>query len=143
MIEGIALGNVMVDCGDEQRLRTYTYDKEWVDRYYQKKVTDKSRRFFAICHYEKAVGEISLKNIDFEQGCATMSVVFSNDNYKNRGWGTEAERLIVDYAFDELGLHIIYADCVLRNKRSQHVLEKIGFIYSHEDEAMRYYVFKR
>lgn len=123
--------------------QSYTYDQDAISRYYQSKVMDKSRRFFAICHNEKTVGEVQLKYIDLEQGCGTLSIHFSNDNYKNRGWGTEAVRLLVDYAFEELGLHTVYADCVHRNKRSQHVLEKNGFIYSHEDDVLRYYTLKR
>lgn len=119
--------------------KEHTYDKDWVDQYYQQKVMDKSRRFFAICYGEKTVGEIQLKYINFEQGYGTMSIHFSNDKYKNHGWGTEAERLIVDIAFNELSLHTVYADCVLRNRRSQHVLEKIGFVCTHEDDILRYY----
>jgi hypothetical protein len=61
--------------------KEYTYDKERVDQYYQRKVMDKSRRFFAICHHEKTVGEIQLKYIDLEHGCGTMSIHFSNDTY--------------------------------------------------------------
>lgn len=121
----------------------YAYDYEGINRYYQSKVKGKGRRFFAVCHNEKTVGEIQLKYIDPEQGCATLSIHFSNDEYKNRGWGTEAVRLLVNYAFEELGLHTIYADCVHRNKRSRHVLEKNGFAYLREDEALRYYVLKR
>jgi len=122
--------------------KSYIYDKEWVDQYYKSKVMDESRRFFAICHNEKTVGEIQLKYLDFKQNSGTMSIHFANDNYKNHGWGTEAERLMVNYAFKELGLCTIYADCVHRNIRSQHVLEKIGFVYSHEDAVLRYYVLK-
>lgn len=121
----------------------YTYDHEGINRYYQSKAQDKSRRFFAVCHNERTVGEIQLKYIDAERGYGTLSIHFSHDKYKNRGWGTEAVRLLADYAFEELGLHAVYADCVHRNKRSQHVLEKNGFVYSHEDEALRYYVLKR
>ncbi len=121
----------------------FTYDPQWVEQYYQKKVMDKSRRFFAICHGEQTVGEIQLKYIDFEKSCGTMSIHFSCDKYKNRGFGTEAERLLVEYAFSELGLATVYADCVLRNTRSQHVLQKLGFVYTHEDDILRYYKLER
>jgi RimJ/RimL family protein N-acetyltransferase len=123
--------------------QSYTYDQDAISRYYQSKVMDESRRFFAICHNEKTVGEAQLKYIDLEKGCGTLGIHFSNNNYKNRGWGTEAVGLLVDYAFEQMGLHTVYADSVHRNKRSQHVLEKNGFIYSHEDEVLRYYILKR
>ena len=48
-------------------------------------------------------------------------------------YDTAVERTVLEYGFKELGLSAIYADVVLRNTRSQHVLEKIGFEYLHED----------
>lgn len=121
----------------------YVYNKEKVDKYYETKVNDKSRRFFAICHNGKTVGEVQLKHIDVEQKCGTLSIHFSSDIYKNRGWGTEAEQLIIKYAFEELGLNTIYADVVHRNTRSQHVLEKNGFLHIYDDEVLRYYELKK
>lgn len=121
----------------------YVYDKEKVDKYYEIKVTDKSRRFFAVCHNGKTVGEIQLKYIDFKRKCGTMSIHFSNDAYKNHGWGTEAEQLMIKYGFEKLGLNTIYADTVHRNKRSQHVLEKNGFIHKYDDDILCYYELKR
>ena len=121
----------------------YIYDKEKVDKYYNTKVTDKSRKFFAICYEGKIVGEVQLKYIDLKHKHGTMSIHFSKNSYKNRGWGTEAEQLIIKYAFEKLRLNTIYADTVIRNTRSQHVLKKNGFIYIHDDEILRYYKLER
>lgn len=121
----------------------YIYDKEKVNRYYNTKVSDKSRIFFAICHNGKTVGEIQLKYIDLGSKHGTMSIHFSKNAYKNHGWGTEAEQLIIKYGFEKLGLNTIYADAVLRNTRSQHVLKKNGFVFTHEDGILRYYKLER
>lgn len=123
--------------------KDYIYDKEKVNLYYKEKVGDKSRRFFAICHEGKVVGEIQLKHIDLEHKHGTISIHFSKNSYKNHGWGTEAEHLIIKYAFEKLGLNTIYADTVIRNTRSQHVLKKNGFIYTHSDGVFRYYKLER
>lgn len=123
--------------------KEYIYNKEKVDKYYKTKVTDKSRIFFAICHNGKTVGEIQLKYINLEHKYATLSIHFSNDAYKNHGWGTESEQLIIKYAFEELGLNTIYADTVIRNTRSQHVLQKNGFIHIKDDSVLRYYKLER
>ncbi|MFN8594467.1 MAG: GNAT family protein [Thermomicrobiales bacterium] len=42
------------------------------------------------------------------------------------GYGTEAARAIVDFAFRELGMHRVCADCDPANVGSWRVLEKIG-----------------
>lgn len=121
----------------------YIYDKEKVNKYFESKATDKSRQFFAICNNGETVGEIQLKGIDLKNKCGTLSIHFSCDAYKNRGWGTQAIQLIIKYAFDELKLNKIYADAVHRNTKSQHVLEKNGFSHMYDDEVLRYYELKR
>ena len=71
--------------------------------------------------------------------CGTLSVCLVNDAFKSKGYGTEAEKLIIDYAINTLGLKTIYADAVHRNHRSKHILEKLGFKHLYDDEALAYY----
>ena len=68
-----------------------------------------------------------------------MGIHLQNDAVKEKGYGTQAERLILQYAFNELGMVAVNADAVLKNTRSQHVLEKVGFCYTHEDDTFKYY----
>lgn len=117
----------------------YAYDKEKVDRYYQIRVLDTARRFFAICHDNKVIGEIQLKRIDFEKLCGTLSIHLVDDSVKGKGFGTDAERLLIKYAINDLGLHTIYADAIHRNNRSKHILEKLGFKHLYDDEDLAYY----
>ena len=72
-----------------------------------------------------------------------MSIVLKNASYKDRGIGTAAERLAVRYAFETLDLTTLYADTVRSNTRSQHVLEKAGFVRIREDPDFRYYRIER
>lgn len=120
---------------------TYVYNKEKVDNYYQNKVLDTTRRFFAICLQNKVVGEIQLKRIDFTECCGTMSIHLVNDTVKGMGIGTEAERLLIRYAINDLGLNTIYADVVHRNTRSKHILVKLGFEHLYDDDILAYYKF--
>lgn len=46
----------------------------------------------------------------------------------NQGFGTEVLRRIVDYAFDEVGLHRLGLDVFDFNPRAKHVYEKLGFV---------------
>jgi RimJ/RimL family protein N-acetyltransferase len=47
--------------------------------------------------------------------------------FMNRGYATEAIRLLVEYGFGELGLERIFATPLERNPASRRVLEKNGF----------------
>ena len=46
-------------------------------------------------------------------------------------------------AFDVLGLRAVNADTIVKNTRSQHVLEKVGFQYLKEEDGFRYYRLQR
>ena len=69
--------------------------------------------------------------------------VLKNDSYKNRGIGTKAEQLAIDYVFHELDIPVLYADTILTNERSQHVLEKAGFRCLRTEGEFRYYCIAR
>jgi ribosomal-protein-alanine N-acetyltransferase len=49
--------------------------------------------------------------------------------YWGRGYATEAARALVQYGFDRLGLHRIYARHLTRNPASGNVLHKIGMTH--------------
>ena len=66
-----------------------------------------------------------------------------NDAVKGKGYGTQAEHLAVKIAFDELGMTAVNADAIMKNTRSQHVLEKVGFHLVGEDGAFKYYRIER
>ena len=68
-----------------------------------------------------------------------MGISLQHDGYKNKGYGTKAESLALNYAFAELGMETVFADALINNRRSQHVLEKVGFMKTHQDDSFQYY----
>lgn len=120
---------------------SYIYNEEAVDRYIQRQI-DRNRLPFAIMVGDEIVGE--LKFYDIKPGeSAFMGISMKNDAYKGKGYGTQAERKAIDYCFHTLDIPVLYADSVLTNIRSQHVLEKAGFAFLREDAQRRYYVCRR
>ena len=92
---------------------------------------------------DNPIGELQLKRIDREKRECTLSIHLQNDAVKGQGFGTEAERKAVKYAFDNLGMVRVYADTIIKNVRSQYVLEKVGFKFVREDKDFRYYCIER
>lgn len=99
--------------------KPYTYRVEAVDRYYDSK-QEPSRILFAIMLEDRPIGEVQLKQIDQDKKECTLSIHMQNDDVKGRGYGTDAERQAIRYAFDELGMKAVNADTVIKNVRSQH-----------------------
>lgn len=126
---------------DKSKFTPYLYVPEGVDRYIQRQI-DLHRLCFAIMFGGEMAGEIILKNIEPSK-CATLSISMKNAAYKDRGIGTQAERLAIDYVFGELDIPILYADTIVSNTRSQHVLEKVGFLYLRTEGDFKYYCIER
>lgn len=123
---------------DMQYYTQYVYNSERIDERFDSLQTPE-RVVFAVMLDEAPIGEVQLKRINRERNDCTLSIHLQNDAVKNRGFGTQAEKLAVQYAFDVLKLDAVNADAVLKNTRSQHVLEKAGFTFTREDEMFRYY----
>ena len=119
----------------------YVYEPEKVDRYIRKQ-SDLKRKCFGILYEGEIVGELLIKNI-IEGQSATLSLCLKNARYKDRGIGTRAEALAIGYVFEELDIPLLYADTILTNTRSQHVLEKLGFHLLKEEGDFRYYAIER
>lgn len=126
---------------DKNAYTPYIYDEEKVNRYIQKQI-DLNRKPFAIMCSREMVGELIIKNIE-EHKCATMGIAMKNAKYKDRGFGTKAEQLAIEYVFHELDIPVLYADSILSNTRSQHVLEKVGFRLIKEEGDFKYYCIER
>ena len=124
---------------DMGSFREYGYAPERVDAYFDKLQSQKDRVDFLIMKDEKPIGEIALKHIDETARQCELSIHLQNDSVKNKGYGTQAERLILEYAFQTLGMTAVIADSVLKNKRSQHTLEKVGFQETGRDDTFVYY----
>lgn len=120
-------------------VKPFAYSPQFADQYYTNKVCDPSRIYFAIMLGEQVIGEICLKRIDEQRTHGTLSIQLQQDQVKNKGYGTIAEQLLIQYAFEEMHLKRIYADTIHRNHRSQRVLEKLGFRFTHQDAMLRYY----
>lgn len=123
---------------DMDQFSAYRYDEAAVDRYFDAR-QDPSRVLLAIMKAGRPIGELQLKRIDRKKKECTLSIHMQSDRVKGHGYGTHAERLALGYAFDELGMEAVNADTVIKNTRSQHVLEKAGFRFIREQDGFRYY----
>lgn len=126
---------------NKEDYQSYSYDVDKVNQYI-KRQSDLKRRNFAIMFCDEMVGEVVIKNIE-DKKCATLGIALKNSKYKDKGYGTKAEQLAIKFVFEELDIPILYADTILSNKRSQYVLEKIGFKFIKEEGDFKYYCMKR
>lgn len=123
---------------DMSLFKPFHYNEASVNRYFDSR-TDPSRILFAIMLGDRPVGELQLKQIDWEKAECTLSIHMQNNTVKGKGFGTQAEQKAVEYAFDKLEMAAVNADTIIKNTRSQHVLEKAGFKFVRTDGDFNYY----
>lgn len=122
---------------NEKDFVPYVYVKENVDKYVESR-RKKGNVLLAILINEEVIGEIRFKDFDMDRRSAELGIVLKCDRFKNRGLGTEAIRLAIDYAGNGLGLLTVTASVLKTNKRSLRVCEKTGFRYDREDDQFIY-----
>jgi len=73
------------------------------------------------------VGNIHLLGARPKDRCATLGIALAREHI-GRGYGTDATRVIVDYAFREMGLHRIQLAVAPFNRAGIRAYEKAGFV---------------
>lgn len=85
---------------------------------------------FVICekHSDRAVGSVYLRDIDTAFHKAEYGIFIGEKDALGRGYGTEAAKLMLTYAFDELKLHKVMLRVLADNMQALHSYEKAGFV---------------
>jgi RimJ/RimL family protein N-acetyltransferase len=73
------------------------------------------------------IGNTGLEDIDWVNRHAQFGIAIGARAQWGKGYGTEATRLMVGYAFDHLNLHRVYLNVYETNARAVRVYERLGF----------------
>jgi RimJ/RimL family protein N-acetyltransferase len=84
---------------------------------------------FLICLTDDArpIGEVTLADVDRINGSAELGIFIGEVSEWGRGFGTDAVKAIVAFAFDELRLERVWLNVSTDNPRAQRAYEKAGF----------------
>jgi len=86
------------------------------------------------------IGNIYLREIDWVSRTAKLEVFIGNAENRGRGFGEEAVRQVLEYAFDTLGLRRVYLTVLAFNEAATTLYKKCGF---REEGRLRQHVFKQ
>jgi len=103
---------------------------EGIDSLYERySKHDPSHASFVI--YERStlrpIGTIGLPNINHAHRIAELGVGIGEHDCWGKGYGTEATRLVLEYAFNVLGLHNVMLRVFSYNERALRSYAKVGF----------------
>jgi RimJ/RimL family protein N-acetyltransferase len=75
----------------------------------------------------RPIGKTYLEGVDLRNRTAELGIVIGEEEYRGKGFGTEATRLVLDYAFTVLGLHNVMLVVYEYNLAGRRAYEKAGF----------------
>jgi diamine N-acetyltransferase len=97
--------------------------------WYEQAAVDDGRIAFTI--YERstsrAIGNCGLHEVDLANRRTVVGIMIGEPEARGRGYGTEAMRLLLDYAFTVLGLHSVMLTVFEYNAAGRRCYEKVGF----------------
>jgi len=76
---------------------------------------------------DELIGGCGLKDVDLVNRTSLMGIFLGNKDYWGKGYGEEATRLLVDFAFSFVNLNSIMLEVFDYNKRAIRCYEKVGF----------------
>lgn len=127
---------------DESQFQPYVYSEAAANRFYERKQVPGRLELVAMMDGQ-TIGHVQLKNIDEAKRECEFGFHMQNDSFKGLGYGTRIARLALEYAFEHLEVDAVYASTLLKNTRSQHVLEKAGFRFIGEKDGFKVYRVER
>ena len=97
--------------------------------WFESRRNDKTGQVFAILAQPENVliGNCGVHNFDWKNRGCIFGIFIGDKNYWSKGYGTDAARTIVRYAFEELGMNRIELEVYAFNARAIHAYEKAGF----------------
>lgn len=84
---------------------------------------------FIICTKEGCpIGSVYLRDINKIDHKAEYGIFIGEKDALGKGYGTQAAKLLVAYAFEQMGLHKVMLRLLADNKRAYRSYEKAGFV---------------
>ena len=102
-------------------------EKGWIEKLYKEGSADVG---LAICvkDGQRLIGGCGLHQVRPADRSAQFGILIGDGEYQNQGYGTEATRLMVRYAFEEMNLTRVGLSVFADNRRGLQVYEKVGFV---------------
>lgn len=115
--------NVTDYTGRSATMMTIEGERKWFEN-----PKDNAQVFFIVrLEDNKVIGSIGLHEIDKTSRTSTFGIFIGEKSGRNKGFGTEAVRLILDYGFNYLNLNNIKLDVMEFNERAVACYKKCGF----------------
>jgi len=84
------------------------------------------------------IGSVSLDRVSKENRNAALGIFIGYKEYWGKGYGTDAVRTLLAFAFNEMNLHRVYLHTYEYNERATACYRKLGFVEEGRLRQQRY-----
>jgi RimJ/RimL family protein N-acetyltransferase len=111
--------------GVQPRPMTLEQETAW----YEQAATNENEHKFSIIERSsgRVVGNCGIFDVQLPHRRAEVGILIGEPDARGRGYGTEAMRLLVDYAFTAAGMHSLMLWVYEFNPAARRCYEKVGF----------------
>lgn len=114
-------------CSDDGGYTPYKSMDEEFCRIVSNFAEEKNRFSMVLKDGGKMIGTVHL--MDADRGVPALEIGYAvNKRYRRQGYGFESVSAVIDFCFDKLGAEMMVASAFSFNKKSQNMLNKLGFI---------------
>ncbi|MGE5223429.1 MAG: GNAT family N-acetyltransferase [Omnitrophica WOR_2 bacterium] len=112
---------------DPSRMFSPQKVKEWIEKDMEKEPSNIFNFAIRTLAEDRLIGFIGLDGVNWNHGDAFVGIGIGERELWGKGYGTDAMRIILGYAFRELNLHRLTLDVFEYNPRAVRSYEKAGF----------------
>lgn len=116
---------------------TLEREKQW----FESQIAMKDTYNFAIEDIETGlyIGGCGINKVDWKNRVATVGIYIGDKDFREKGYGTEAMKLLIDFIFNEMNINRIQLFVFSFNERAIRSYKKVGFI---EEGILKQSVFR-
>ena len=114
---------VAANIGQYRKIISLASEQKYLDN----TVMDGHNYAIVLLDGDKLIGNISLMDDNSVDRTATLGIFIGDEEYRSKGYGAEAIRLILDYGFKTLNLRNIMLTVHSDNPRAVACYKKVGF----------------
>ena len=101
--------------------------KQYLEQVHKDIYEVKQLRLVISSYDDVAIGMIDVFDFDFKNRKAGVGILIKESNHRQKGLGSEALQLLIDYCFTHLDLHQLYCNISEDNRDSIKLFQKQGF----------------
>ncbi|MBI4758784.1 MAG: GNAT family N-acetyltransferase [Chloroflexi bacterium] len=99
------------------------------EKWFERQLEDKDTRVLAIETKDGVhIGNLGLHNFNYRDSHAELGIAIGEKEYWGQGYGTDAIRTVLKWAFGELNLNRVFLRTYPFNPRAIRCYEKCGFV---------------